>query len=295
MDSKENFYLGKFPLLGFKSEVNIITLDKSHIIRKCTKKEIQDLSNRIKISNHKSFEYILYYSYSSKEDSMYSEEIFGHFQILNVFFKILKQGSIGIPYCNRYIKDKDGSFQSIGFASDPHLYYFEEEPYNISVTETYQLKKLWLKYINQFSAEKAGFQTAVRRFYYSTQRHDNEDKIIDIMIAFEALFLNENAELSFKLSLRVAKFLDDRYDSFELFEFMKKAYNIRSKIAHGDIKQVSDDKKRKNDLETISIIKRLDQVLRQSLRKYVADYSDTSKSEFINNIDNIIISGTTVK
>lgn len=133
-----NSFIGKFPLLGFKSEANVITLDTSHIIRRGTRKEIQEISRRIDLSNHKSFKYILVYSYSSNEALFYPEEIINHFKILNVFFKIFKTGSIGIPYCNHYIKNEEhNKHSSVGFISDPRLQYYEEDPYTISRQETF--------------------------------------------------------------------------------------------------------------------------------------------------------------
>lgn len=289
---KLNNYLGKFPLLGFKSEVNLITLDSSHLIRKGTKKEIEAISKRIDYSNHKSFDYILIFSYSSTVDPSYHEEIINHFKILNVFFQIFKSGSIGIPYCNRYVKnEEENTYSSIGFVSDPRVNYFEEKSYTISRQETFLLKSLWNKYIMQFSSKNNGFQTAVRRFYFSSQRFDKEDKVIDLMVAFEALFLNENAELSFKLSLRVARFLADDCDSSELFEFMKKAYNLRSKFVHGEgLKPRSKDNIMR-DLEIKITIKKLYEILRLSIGKYVKNFSKVPISDFIKCIDDKIISG----
>ena len=289
---KVNCFLGKFPLLGFKSEVNLITLDASHIIKRGTKKEIEVISNRINVSNHKSFEYILFYSYSSIEAISYPEEIINHFKILNVFFKIFKSGSIGIPYCQHYVKkEEENTYSSIGFISDPRVNYFEEESYTISKQETFLLKSMWNKYIVLFSSKNTGFQTAIRRFYFSSQRFDKEDKVIDLMIAFEALFLIENAELSFKLSLRVARFLADEYNSSELFEIMRKAYNLRSKFVHGEGLKPADKQDNMRDLEIKKLIEKLYEILRLSIRKYVKNFSDVTISDFIKCIDDRIIRG----
>lgn len=280
MHSKVNSYLGKFPLLGFKSEAKIIKLDAHHIIRRGTKKELEVTSKRIEISNHKSFEYFLYYSFDSEADDFYPEEIIDQLLILNVFFKIFKKASIGIPYCHRFSKNNEESnLRSRGFVSDPKLYYSEGE-YYIKRKEIFLLRTLWSKYLISF--QNSGFLTAIRRFYYSSQRFDKEDKIIDLMISFEALLLKEDRGLSSKLSMRISKLLDD----FALNDFIKYAYKIRSKIVHGDLKPKS-DLERMNDLETKIIIIRLDEILRLTLRKYVANFSDVSKSEFIKKIDKI--------
>ena len=142
---KANQFIGKFPLLGFESDSKVIRLDASHIIKKCAKRELENTSKRIEISNHKSFEFILFYSYNSKTDVTYPEEIINHFKILYVFFKLFKSGSIGIPYCHHYVKNlKDDTLSSIGFISDTILNYYDEFPYAISKQETSQLKKCGL-------------------------------------------------------------------------------------------------------------------------------------------------------
>lgn len=289
---KVHCYLGKFPLLGFKSEANVITLDSSHIIRRCTKKEIESISNRITYSNHKTFEYILVFSYSSSVDISYPEEIINHFKILNVFFQIFKSGSIGIPYCNRYVKnEEENTYSSVGFVTDPKVNYYEEKTYTLSKQETFLLKSMWNKYIIQFSSRNTPFQTAVRRFYFSSQRFDKEDKVIDLMIAFEALYLPENSELSFRLSLRIARFLEDEYNPSELFEFMKKAYKVRSKFVHGETFNPSVKENNVKELEIKSLIKQLYEILRLSIKKYVMNFSNVPFSDFIKSIDDKIING----
>jgi hypothetical protein len=83
---------------------------------------------------------------------------------------------------------------------------------------------------------KKELSTAVRRFSYSCVRHQNEDKIIDLMIAAEALFLHgtREGEKRFRLALRAARFLgEDAAKQKEIYDRFKKAYDFRSKLVHG--------------------------------------------------------------
>lgn len=83
---------------------------------------------------------------------------------------------------------------------------------------------------------KKELHTAVRRFSYSCVRHQNEDKIIDLMIAAETLFLRgmREGEKSFRMSLRAGHFLGtDHSKQKEVYERMRKAYELRSKLVHG--------------------------------------------------------------
>lgn len=78
--------------------------------------------------------------------------------------------------------------------------------------------------------------TALRRFSYSCVRHDNEDKIIDLMIAAETLFLHgkNEGEKGFRLALRAAYFLGtDSASRKQVYDRMRKAYGLRSKLVHG--------------------------------------------------------------
>ncbi len=75
---------------------------------------------------------------------------------------------------------------------------------------------------------------AVRRIAYSRERHRPEDRLIDLMIAAEALFFtgSETGELSYKLALRVAYF-GNTTERSQRFAKMREAYDARSKVVHG--------------------------------------------------------------
>ncbi|SNX60698.1 hypothetical protein SAMN06296273_2168 [Nitrosomonas ureae] len=76
---------------------------------------------------------------------------------------------------------------------------------------------------------------AIRRFSLALSKSSLDDKLIDLMICAEAIFLQDgNAELGFKLAYRAALFLSkDSSEQKEMFEFFKTAYNERSKVVHG--------------------------------------------------------------
>lgn len=66
-----------------------------------------------------------------------------------------------------------------------------------------------------------------------------EDSTIELLIVLESL-LGEQGEIAFKLSAAVAKLLapDDLDKREEVYSQMKKAYNLRSKIVHGDEREL---------------------------------------------------------
>ena len=85
----------------------------------------------------------------------------------------------------------------------------------------------------------ANFGFSIRRFNFSFGRGYLADRIVDLVIAAEALFLGDlddkyRGELRFRFALRAAKFiLHPQYDEHEVFEVMRRAYDARSAIVHG--------------------------------------------------------------
>lgn len=80
-------------------------------------------------------------------------------------------------------------------------------------------------------------EAALRRFNQSYERVDPADRLIDYWIALEGLFLPDGAtELSYRVSLRVARFVADiAADMRIVFELLyRRSYRARSKVVHGD-------------------------------------------------------------
>src|SRR5439155_23539343 len=75
----------------------------------------------------------------------------------------------------------------------------------------------------------------LRRFDSAYSRYDRADSLIDLWIAFEALLIpKDNAELSYRASLRIARLLDtDAYGRKRAFREARDSYKTRSKVVHG--------------------------------------------------------------
>src|SRR5260370_1257839 len=77
-------------------------------------------------------------------------------------------------------------------------------------------------------------QIGALRYSSSFEKTTNEDQLIDCIIALEALFTKENDALSYRLPLRAAVFTSDTPEDREhVFRLLKVAYDLRSKLAHG--------------------------------------------------------------
>lgn len=78
---------------------------------------------------------------------------------------------------------------------------------------------------------------ALDRFNLSYARKQTNDKIIDLMISYEALFGGKQTDsISHKLAWRFSKLLGNNFDTrSRLYKRMQELYRIRSRIVHGDL------------------------------------------------------------
>lgn len=104
--------------------------------------------------------------------------------------------------------------------------------YELKADEAVEFQRFWADL--QKCSERS-VEAAIRRFGYAGERHRPEDKLVDLLIAAESLFLTDtNLEVSYRLSVRFALFVEGSdYSRRELFDHMKKAYDVRSIIVHG--------------------------------------------------------------
>lgn len=98
-----------------------------------------------------------------------------------------------------------------------------------------KFSKIWQLLNGRGENTRHNILIAVRRFSLAMTRLSLDDKLIDLMICSEALFLQDgNSELTYKLSHRAALFLGENQNQQKvIFKFFKDAYAMRSKVVHG--------------------------------------------------------------
>lgn len=105
-----------------------------------------------------------------------------------------------------------------------------------SSSEIQQFKTFWSKFAH---LSKPGyFQMATDRFARAIDMIATKNqwpyRLIEYITSLEALLTEDEPELSYKLSMRTISLLQDTgQDSVVNFNFMKKMYNLRSKLLHG--------------------------------------------------------------
>lgn len=144
--------------------------------------------------------------------------------------RLFKVGMVGLSYTitSSNTKGLPGGLVGTGPVRQP-IYF--GRPYDFNQTDAGAFGDFYGEIESSLTPE---FDIALRRFNYYYDRPSVEDRFLDAMIAFENLLLPEKDELSLRLALRTSNLLGASVeDKHVIYEFMRKAYKIRSDIAHG--------------------------------------------------------------
>lgn len=165
-------------------------------------------------------------------------------------------------------------------------------PYIFLEADSDQLKSF---FTSVCICDNAQIQIALGRLNRCYSREHEIDKLIDIMIAFEALYLKgENSELKFRLATRAAKHLGKNAgQSKNIFECVSIAYDIRSAVAHGSVNILKEHKafqKRYWDSPR-SMLDDLSKLLRKALMSILLDVGESFAKDFHAKLDDAIIGG----
>lgn len=162
--------------------------------------------------------------------------------------------------------------------------------FKLAEGEVPQFLELW-RVLEEGSAR---FGFSIHRFNLAFDRGLLADRIVDLVIAAEALFLGEldvkdRGELRYRFSLRAAKFIEHpKYSERDVFRVMRAAYDARSAFVHGG----SPEKKeiRLPDNETVDLptfIDVVEELVRLGICKAISmkvDAQKLRKSEYWNDL-----------
>lgn len=148
----------------------------------------------------------------------------------------------------------------------------------------YNLKKI----SNSSSKKDKSIIIVYNRYIDSLKNNSLDRKIADAVMGLEGIFLEDDGELSLRLSLRVAslmKFLGK--DQLNVRDMVKEAYNIRSKFVHGNCIESKDVKKLEKYGGPDTFIEELLEILRIAL--VVSITMDIPKTNFIQILDKSLL------
>jgi len=121
---------------------------------------------------------------------------------------------------------------------------------------------------------------ALHYFYYGMVAERYEEKLIDLVISLEALYLTETLELGYRLSMRVASLIGRHYNNRTLDQIAKEIrnlYNKRSRVVHGEPEEITSDE-----------IQRLAEYVRMSLRDFLELSHEVNKVKILELLDSAI-------
>jgi len=160
--------------------------------------------------------------------------------------------------------------------SSPYKQFLGEK-YTLTKLEANEFKRFWERMSRIDVSAFPQLYIALSRFNYAYERDKLEDKLIDYMVAFEALFFKEgeSGEFRHKLSVRVSRFLEQEYKQRKLTaERMNDFYDKRSKVVHGEKVELKDD-----------FVKTVEDHLRKSIKLFLERLQTSSHDEIIAHLD----------
>jgi hypothetical protein len=134
--------------------------------------------------------------------------------------------------------------------------------------------------------EKAGLEDleeALFRFGQSYERLEWSDRLIELVIALEAMFLPDTThEMSYRLSVRTATFLESKGDGRKnVFDIVRKAYKMRSKIIHTGGVPTSG--------ELPGLVSQTEDIVSRAIKRIIGEHTTDSLDGICKSIDDQIL------
>jgi hypothetical protein len=288
----DNFVLiAMSPLHNFTAEDDCIDLDNDLCIRRIAVDEQEQLLNEFKWSSVIPHFEVL--GLRHKVELKYqTEKIIGDmpnqaFQIVDQTVKetirklvtalrLFKPGLIGHNVVRTVSASEEPVPLGITSFTTPYRQFLGDR-YSLTKSEANEFKRFWEMMskidVNAFPQ----LSMALSRFNYAYERDKLEDKLIDFMVAFEALFFKEgeSGEFRHKLSVRVSRFLEQDFMQRNLIaEKMKDFYDKRSKVVHGEKVELKED-----------LVRTVESYIRTSIKLFVERLATSSHDSIIMHLD----------
>jgi hypothetical protein len=142
--------------------------------------------------------------------------------------------------------------------------YIIFDPYTLKRAEITGMGQIYEKLVSLTSHQRKFLDIPLGRFHDSYERRNEGDKLIDLCIALESLYVREKDELAYRLALRCACFLEqDKEELAKTFRRVKDIYDCRSGIVHGT--------KALKEEQLSELVTDAEKYVRQSICKLLSD------------------------
>jgi hypothetical protein len=165
------------------------------------------------------------------------------------------------------------------------------ENYHIAKDKVEELTGFCNRHIAALKSAPKDIQLANRRFNFTYDRDIPEDALVDLVIALESLFLEEEtSELGYRMAMRVAGLLHDRgAERQTTFELIHKAYQTRNRIVHGGVPPLKINVHGES-IEFEKFISLVEDHVRQSIQKLLG--MKLSRKERVKELERRILLGS---
>jgi hypothetical protein len=279
------------PLHNFHSDVDHLDLGDNLQIRRITKREKEQLLDESRwypVMPHfetLSLEYALELAYTTEKVlgqipqapvPPKEEKMNGTLGKLVTTLRLFKRGIVWSNMIRTTSTYELPIPIGISHFSSPYKSLLGEQ-YSLTESEFKDFREFW-NAIKRIDLEgHAQLSIAIRRFNYAYERSNLEDKLIDFMVAFEALFFKEgeSGEFQHRLSVRVSRFLEQEYEQRKLVaKKMREFYNERSKVVHGEKTQLKDDS-----------VRTVEDYLRKSTKLFLKRLATSNGDDILTHLD----------
>lgn len=227
-----NLWIAFAPLFGFESECSYVDMGAASI-KSMLPEELEEIwyNCRKILPEFVSADELFACKYFIWTEQQTIADPRRQFDSVMRSLRLFKKGSAG--YADIYVVPSFGSWggQRRKIYAD---WAFGDPKLSLREDETTSLVELHDKLLN-LGPNPQNLEIAMTRFDFSYERTRPEDRLIDLMIAFESIFSEGPADLSHKIPTRVARFLEDDPAKRRMTrEVMKRAYNARNVLVHGN-------------------------------------------------------------
>ncbi len=290
-DLESLFYRDTIPvidiiaLLNFKAEIDDIDLGEGISIRKFTSSEKEQIINDIKWlgdvrhTDILACKYVAEFRYESKkiiDGEQQNTDSGNNIDKLISAFRLFKEGIVG--YNMIFAKwDLCIPLRPENTISQLSFHDFAGKRYDLSSDEVQKFLDLWKLIKDLDISTDTPINIAIRRFNYAYEREKAEDKLVDYMIAFEALYFKsgETGELLYRLATRVSRLLRQSFEDRKLvFKKMKDFYDKRSAVVHGEPTNIGQD-----------FLNEVEDYLRNSIKTFLKELTSHSHQDIIDSLD----------
>ena len=199
---------------------------------------------------------------TDKFDENQTEQADRTFDEIVLAFRLFK--SIGDIGYYAVIAEATSLFHENGVRSigQPLVDFFGKK-YHLSEEESDEFVSFWHSMERLLNDPPESFRIALDKFSNSFQRENENDRLLDLVITLEAIYLKEGEaqEMSYRLSQRGALFLGENKErALNIKQILRDSYNTRSTLVHGGSTNVTQDE-----------IIELHELTRESLSKFLSE------------------------